>query len=97
MGPPHLASSTSQILTHLNVGRALLVLDGMKGEEDETVLRYETEPEIESADGVHGPGQQPLPKLDDCAAPDPERAPECDDSEWKKTDPTADHPECSKT
>ncbi|MDI3408969.1 glycoside hydrolase family 35 protein [Streptomyces cavernicola] len=51
-GPHRLVYSTSQLLTHLDAGGDLLVLDGAAGEDGETVLRYATEPKVTTADGA---------------------------------------------
>ncbi|MEU1369808.1 beta-galactosidase [Streptomyces sp. NPDC005803] len=51
-GPHRLVYSTSQLLTRLNAGRDLLVLDGAKGTDGETVLRYAQKPEVTSLDGA---------------------------------------------
>lgn len=51
-GPHRLVYSTSQVLTHLNAGRDLLVLDGAKGSDGETVLRYAERPEVTTLDGA---------------------------------------------
>ncbi|MER5276454.1 beta-galactosidase [Streptomyces sp. NPDC002809] len=51
-GPHRLVYSTSQVLTQLNAGRDLLVLDGAKGTDGETVLRYEEKPEVTTLDGA---------------------------------------------
>lgn len=51
-GPHRLVYSTSQVLTQLNAGRYLLVLDGAKGTDGETVLRYAEKPEVTTLDGA---------------------------------------------
>lgn len=51
-GPHRLVYSTSQVLTQLNAGRDLLVLDGAKGTDGETVLRYPRRPEVTTLDGA---------------------------------------------
>ncbi|MEU9089417.1 beta-galactosidase [Streptomyces sp. NPDC048428] len=51
-GPHRLVYSTSQVLTQLNAGRDLLVLDGAKGTDGETVLRYEEKPLVTTLDGA---------------------------------------------
>lgn len=51
-GPHRLVYSTSQVLTRLGAGRDLLVLDGAKGTDGETVLRYEERPDVTTADGA---------------------------------------------
>ncbi|WP_405902199.1 beta-galactosidase [Streptomyces sp. NBC_00656] len=51
-GPHRLVYSTSQVLTQLNAGRDLLVLDGARGTDGETVLRYAERPEVTTLDGA---------------------------------------------
>ncbi|MFJ6463049.1 beta-galactosidase [Streptomyces sp. NPDC091387] len=51
-GTHRLVYSTSQVLTRLNAGRDLLVLDGAKGTDGETVLRYADKPEVTALDGT---------------------------------------------
>ncbi|MFI7365778.1 beta-galactosidase [Streptomyces sp. NPDC050149] len=51
-GPHRLVYSTSQVLTQLNAGRDLLVLDGARGTDGETVLRYAEKPEVTTLDGA---------------------------------------------
>ncbi|MFE7708118.1 beta-galactosidase [Streptomyces sp. NPDC057486] len=51
-GPHRLVYSTSQVLTRLSVGNDLLVLDGTKGEDGETVLRYASRPKVTQLDGA---------------------------------------------
>ncbi|MEV5603573.1 beta-galactosidase [Streptomyces sp. NPDC052299] len=50
-GPHRLVYSTSQVLTHLTAGRDLLVLDGARGTDGETVLRYAKRPRVTTTDG----------------------------------------------
>ncbi|MFF1925595.1 beta-galactosidase [Streptomyces sp. NPDC058221] len=51
-GAHRLVYSTSQVLTRLNAGRDLLVLDGAKGTDGETVLRFAAKPEVTTLDGT---------------------------------------------
>ncbi|HEY9331489.1 MAG TPA: beta-galactosidase [Streptomyces sp.] len=51
-GPHRLVYSTSQVLTRLNAGRDLLILDGARGTDGETVLRYAEKPEVTTLDGA---------------------------------------------
>ncbi|TXS01603.1 beta-galactosidase [Streptomyces sp. col6] len=46
-----LVYSTSQLLTRLTAGRDLLVLDGARGTDGETVLRYAKRPRVTTVDG----------------------------------------------
>ncbi|KRV48371.1 beta-galactosidase [Wenjunlia vitaminophila] len=51
-GPHRLVYSTSQVLTQLSAGSDLLVLDGTRSEDGETVLRYSSEPKVTQLDGA---------------------------------------------
>ncbi|THA71052.1 beta-galactosidase [Streptomyces sp. A0958] len=51
-GSHRLVYSTSQLLTQLNAGRDLLVLDGAKGTDGETVLRYAKRPKVTTVAGA---------------------------------------------
>ncbi|MFD4338031.1 beta-galactosidase [Streptomyces anulatus] len=51
-GPHRLMYSTSQVLTQLDADGDLLVLNGAKGEDGETVLRYRSEPKVTTLDGA---------------------------------------------